>query len=329
MCDLPLISIIIPAYNSGKWLTECCQSVLHQTYPNVELIVVNDGSTDGSGELLNDLAGEDARVCVIHTVNGGVCRARNIGLDAAKGAYVAFLDADDLLVHDALERLYSAAKQENADISIGWKTDITPDGRNIGCSFDREYGVFNKTDALRLSLEDHPAMYAVWGKLYKRTVIGDTRFVEGKRVHEDSFFVFECLLKQPRVVICEDVVMRYRLSENSASRSAFSEKVFDILYFAERKKAIIEKQCPQFNVLAENMIVKANMALLWNLLKTNDPKYRAAQKTAIKNVLDRKAYYKSAIKSDKKLFRILTHRLYAIYKALYILKNGISVLRKK
>jgi hypothetical protein len=203
------------------------------------------------------------------------------------------------------------------------------DGTELGCPYNRTHAIWTEKQALEQALLDHPATYTVWGKLYRKELISDIRFVEGKKVHEDSFFVFECLLKQPKVVVVEDIVIRYRLSENSASRSAFSEKVFDILYFSERKKAIIEKQYPQFKTLAENMIVKANMALLWNLLKTNDPKYRAAQKTAIKNVLDRKAYYKSAIKSDKKLFSILTHRLYAIYKALYILKNGISVLRKK
>ena len=121
MCDLPLISVIVPAFNSEKWLTECCESVLRQTYPNVELIVVNDGSTDGTYNLLNYIAEKDHRVRVIHTENTGVCRARNIGLDAAAGDYITFLDADDLLMSDALEKLYAQISLTSADMVIGWK----------------------------------------------------------------------------------------------------------------------------------------------------------------------------------------------------------------
>ena len=140
-------------------------------------------------------------------------------------------------------------------------------------------------------------------------------------MHEDSYFVFECLLKHPKIVICDDIVISYRLSDNSASREQFSEKLFDITYFAERKKDIIEKAYPEFLPLAENVIVKANMALLWNLLRTDDPRYKSAEKAAIKNVCDRKSYYIMAKKSDAKLFWILTHHLYGVYKLLYKLRS--------
>lgn len=323
MCDSPLISVLVPAYNAEKWLVDCCDSVLRQTYSNFELIIIDDGSKDRTYELALTIAENDRRVRVIHTENGGVCQARNIALNAAVGAYIVFLDADDMLVCNALEQLLKALIKERADISIGWKMNMTSDGRDVGRPFECIAGVFNGTEGLRLSLEDHPSMHAVWGKLYSRAAIGDVRFVEGKKAHEDSYFVFECLLKQPRVVICADVVLRYRFSENSASRSVFSERVFDIIYFAERKKSIIDKEYPEFSALAENVIVKANMALLWNLLRTNDPKYKSAEKIAIKNVCDRKIYYKTAIKSDAKLFWILTHHMYGFYKSLHIMRSYI------
>lgn len=325
MSILPQISVIMPAYNAEKWLAESCESVFRQTYSNIELIVVDDGSVDATYDLAMKLADSDQRMRVIHTENGGVCRARNIGIRAATGEYIAFLDADDVLTKHALECLFSAISKEGADIAIGWKSNMTSSGEHIGCPYERITGVFSGTEGLKLSLEDHPAMYAVWGKLYKRTAIGDIRFVEGKKVHEDSFFVFECLLKQPRIVVCNDLVLHYRLSENSASRSDFSEKVFDILYFAERKHDIIKEYYPEFTALGENIIVKANMALLWNLLRTDDPKYTDIQKKAIKAVLDRRIYYRTAIKSDAKLFWILTHRLYGVYKMLYIIKRKFDL----
>ncbi|MBQ7345282.1 MAG: glycosyltransferase [Oscillospiraceae bacterium] len=321
MDRLPLISVIVPAYNSEKWLKDCCYSVFCQSYPNVELIIVDDGSTDGTLALATKLADGKEHVKVIHTENGGVCRARNNGLDAAVGSYITFLDADDVLMSDALEVLYSGMIREDADISIGWKSNMTANGADLGCPYERISGVFCGTEALRLSLEDHPAMYAVWGKLYKRDAIGDVRFVEGRRVHEDSFFVFQCLLKQPKVVIGDEIVLRYRISENSASRSGFSDKFFDIIAFAERKKVLVGENYPEYLPLAENVIVKANMALLKNLVKTKAPQYRDCEKKAINEILTRKAYYKTAIKSDARWFWILTHRLYGLYKMLYMVKN--------
>lgn len=323
MDRFPLISVIVPAYDAQKWLEGCCGSVFSQTYPRVELIIVDDGSTDETLALATRIAAGKENVKVIHTENGGVCHARNIGLDAATGGYITFLDADDLLMSGALEHLHSCLVAEGADIAIGWKSDMASDGTDLGCPYERITGVFEGIEALRLSLEDHPSTYAVWGKLYKRDAIGDVRFVQGRKVHEDSFFLFQCLLKGPKVAICDEIVLRYRISENSASRSVFSDKFFDIQYFAQRKKALIEERYPELLPLAENVILKADMALLKNLLKTNDPRYRDRERKAISEVLKKKKYYKTAIRSDAKWFWILTHRLYGLYKILYRIKNKI------
>ena len=323
MNSLPLISVIVPAYNSEKWLADCCQSIFSQTYHNVELIIVDDGSCDGTSDLADKLSVGKENVKVIHTENGGVCRARNVGLDNASGEYIVFLDADDMMESNAIETLYSRIKEESADIAVGWKSNISSDGREIGCPYEITSGIFTGSEALQLSLEDHPSMYAVWAKLYKREAIGDVRFVVGRKVHEDSFFVFQCLLKQPKIVVCDKIVLYYRISENSASRSKFSEKFFDITYFADLKKELIAKNYPELLPLAENVIVKANMALLGNLIKTTDHRYRDREKQAVKSVIDRKKYYKNATAADKKWFWILTHRLYGIYKVIYTIKNKI------
>ena len=327
MNELPLVSIIVPAYNSERWLVDCCGSVFGQTYPNIELIIVDDGSSDGTYDLAIELAYGKPNVHVIHMENGGVSRARNAGLEAASGAYIAFLDADDILIDNAIEVLYSKLISENAEIAIGWKSNMTSDGMELGCPYEPISGVFDGKEGLKLSLEDHPSMYAVWGKLYKREAIADVRFEEGKRAHEDSFFVFECLLKRPRVIVCDNIVIHYRLSENSASRSSFSNKYNDILYFANQKSSIIKERYPEFLSLAENVIVKANMAVLWNLLRTKDPQCREIEKKAIKDVLARRKYYKSASKSDAKLFWILTHRLYGVCKLFFVLRDRLNMLR--
>jgi len=317
----PLISVIVPAYQAEQWLEECCRSVFSQTYSNWELIVVNDGSQDRTGKIADLLADENGKVRVIHTENGGVCRARNIGLDTAKGEYITFLDADDLLMPDALEYLFILLNDENADISIGQKIVFGQDGKETPGNYPDEYAVWQGKDALIHSLKDHPATYSVWGKLYKRQLVEDVRFVLGKHIHEDSFFLFQCVMKQPKVVASNRIILRYRLSENSASRSPFSEKMFDILYFAEEKEKLIRNYYPELLLLVNNLKIKANMALLRNLCKTTEKKYRRVEKKCIQDILKHKRHFIPATEADRKWFWIITHHMYDLYKRAYLLKE--------
>lgn len=316
-----LISVIVPAYNAEKWLSACCESVFHQSYGNWELIIVDDGSTDGTLDTAQKLGQGRENVRVIHTENGGVCHARNTGLNAAKGAYVAFLDADDELMPQALEQLHRLIEENGADISIGWKTNMTADGQEIGCPYEKASALWSGTQALEQSLLDHPATYSVWGKLYRRWVVEDVRFIEGRKVHEDSFFLFQCLLKQPKVVLTEETVLRYRLSENSASRGGFSEKMFDILYFAEEKCRLVTEKFPQFQGLSQNVLVKAHMALLQNLCNTTDRKYRQAERDSLRAVRAYRRSFVPATPANKRWFFILTCGLYYPYKFVKSIKG--------
>lgn len=308
-----LISVIIPVYNAAKWLRQSCESVFSQDYPNVELILIDDGSTDESPALCDEIAKGHENARVLHTENGGVCCARNHGLSLARGAYISFLDADDLLTKDALSRLFRALSEQNADLAIGYKTNMREDGQLLGCPYQREHAVWENEEALIASLSDHPATYAVWGKLYRKELIGKTRFVEGRKVHEDSFFLFECLAKAPKVVLIEDCILQYRLSEGSASRARFSEKFFDILYFEERKEEIVREKHPALSDLLPNLCIKANLALLRNLTKA-DATFCAAERACIRAVRRQKRHFVPATELDTKFFFLVTHHLYYPYK---------------
>lgn len=311
-----LISIIVPAYNAEKWIEQACRSVFEQTYENWELIVVDDGSKDRTFELLTALSKQQPKLRVIHTENGGVCRARNTGLEAAKGEYIGFLDADDCMMPHALEVLARGLEENEADMSIGWKTNMTSSEEDLGCPYRIEAAVLEGKQAVEYALRDHPSMYAVWGKLYRRELLRDLRFVEGRKIHEDSFFVFQCCLKEPKTVILDEIVLRYRVSENSASRSAFSEKYFDILYFANEKRRIVNQRYPEFHALAENTVLKANITMLNNLRKSRDKKYRQQEKACIREVIRKKQYYIAAIPGEERFFRIIIHHMYYPYKFL-------------
>lgn len=317
MDKCPLISIIVPAYNAEKWIDQTCNSVFEQTYKNWELIVVDDGSCDNTYEILKNITQNLANTKIIRTENGGVCRARNIGIDAANGEYITFLDADDLLTADALESLYKAIEKYDVDIVAARRINIDSSGRELTSPYPEVTGIWKGTQALEFSLKDHPSSYTVWGKLYKKSAIDGIYFIDGKRVNEDSFFVFQCFLKKPTVALIGDIVLKYRLTESSASRAPFSEKFFDILYFAKQKKRLIDEMYPEFSKLAENVLIKAHLSFLKNLCKTKDKKYRVYEKASIKEIKKRKKNFVPAIKGERLMFWIVTHNLYSLYKNVY------------
>ena len=174
-----LVSIIIPCYNCGRYLRQCLESVLQQTYQNIEVIAVNDGSKDKTPEILAQMASTDARLVVINKKNGGVSSARNAGLDAAQGTYIAFVDADDTLSPTAIQDL-TAAMDEQTDMVIG---------------SNREYWFYKKDfvkEPCRLSTEEIREKFApfnvliktVWKILYRRSVIEEN----GIRFHGEMHF---------------------------------------------------------------------------------------------------------------------------------------------
>lgn len=319
MTQYPLISVIIPAYNAEKTIQRAVRSVLDQTYPNVELVVVDDGSTDGTGDLLDSLAEEEHKLRVMHQANGGVCAARNAGLDRAKGERICFLDADDELTEKALQTLFGTMERTGSDIVAGCCEEVRPDGT----SFENRYPLpgtmwtWQGLEPLEHSLKDFPATYSVWGKLYRRKVIGDTRFVEGRKIHEDSFFLFQVFQKEITMTVTNFVTVRYHLTENSASRAEFSEKFLDILYFAQEKRRIVEENHPQYLALVKNVQVKACLALL-NKMRLGCPgEYKAVEKQCMATVRENAAYFIPVLPIDRITFTAVRLHLFWLYKWVY------------
>lgn len=317
--EQPKISVIIPAYNAETYLEPCVRSVLQQTYQNLEILLIDDGSTDKTWEVCRALAAADSRVRPIRKENGGVSSARNAGIAAASGEMLTFVDGDDELREHALEALLEAQKGIGADIVAGWYDMGTPVSQSQG-----ECVVWKGTEALQKSLEDHPLTYSVWAKLYTREIIGDTRFQEGIRVNEDSLFVFRLLCKQPCFAGIKDVVYFYRPNAASASRAAFSEKYFDITKVADVKQQLILQQYPQLEAAARNMKLKAELSLLNNLSSCPGSTYRAQEKALLHNLRAGKTYYISATRKDDLLFFLMTHHLYYPFKALNCLRTRLN-----
>lgn len=219
---MPLISVIVPIYNSEKYLSECLDSIIAQTFTDIEIICIDDGSTDGCGEILQQYRRKDERIKIISRQNGGVSAARNDALEIARGKYLAFVDSDDYVSERFLERLLTSLNKNNGDIS--------------GCNFQKikngkyrpleknssRVKVYNNALAVLLNRRNF-INFSVWNKLYKKEVVGDIRFVEGI-FFED--WVFNCCVFTRAKTFCwiNERLYGYRLNENSIMRSPFSIK---------------------------------------------------------------------------------------------------------
>lgn len=314
----PLISVIVAVYKAEKYISRCIESVLNQTVTDLELILVDDGSPDNSGAICDEYAAKDSRIKVIHQENGGVCAARNAGLDNVSGEYISFVDSDDYLESNALEILYNDMLTHNADVSCALMAgDDNQDKANLKNGI---YEVWKGSESIKNALLDNRFTYSSCAKLFKRSLIGDTRFEVGRKIHEDSFFVFCCFLKQPTVVVRNVGVYNYENNPDSASHAAFSEKFFDILYFANEKRKMTLELFPEFEAEINDTTVKANLAMLHAFCNTNDKRYKKDIKECIRTVKSLKKYFVPAISGDKKFFLVVVNNLYGLFKLYYNIK---------
>lgn len=312
--DNPLISIIIPAFNAEKYIGRAIASALRQTYNNIEVVVVNDGSTDQTEKLVSDICAVEKRVRLISTPNFGVSHARNIGVDGSKGEYFSFLDADDELLDDGIMKMFTCITAHDADICVA-EYIYTTDGQSTGkADKDTKVSVIQGKDAIMYVVEDRPETYSSCAKLYRKKAIHNIRFPEGRSSHEDAYFVFLLLLNNASMAILNQAVYKYYFIPNSLSRSAVTDRVFDMIYLSEEKTRLICEKYPDLEEKAKNVLIKAHMALLGNLSSTTDKKYRNSEKESIRFIIKNKKSFVPATSWDEKWFFIITHRLYYLYK---------------
>lgn len=175
-----LISIIVPVYNVEAYLKRCLDSIVKQTYENIEVIIVDDGSTDLSGQICDSYSLADSRFKVIHKANGGVASARNAGLDASRGDYIGFVDPDDWIKSDMFEKMYQDITENETDIVTCGYYEVC--GIDIAVKRFGENGVVSSDIALRDILQNFNAY--LWCRLYRRHIFDNTRFIEGRNFED-------------------------------------------------------------------------------------------------------------------------------------------------
>lgn len=233
-----LVSVIVPVYNVEKYLARAIESIQSQTYQNVEIILVDDGSKDESGAICETYAKNDPRIKVIHKENGGLSSARNAGIDVAKGNYVVFVDSDDCIRDEMLEKMLETAKDENCDIvqcEFCRFTTVIPAEKISG-----RKKCISGVEALQFI--DTPVYMAAWNKLYKRELFHHIRFPEGK-IHEDVGCTYRLFYESEKVAVLEDDLYCYYINNDSITTGKIKLNKLDlldayigqVLFFEEKK----------------------------------------------------------------------------------------------
>ena len=236
-----LISVIIPVYNVEDYLRKCVDSVLAQTYENLEIILVDDGSPDNCGAICDEYKEKDDRIVVIHKPNGGLSDARNAGLDIANGDYIGFVDSDDFIEKDMFEYLYSILIDNKADISSCEVYNFFTDGK-YDIKESSYFSIEGRMDSIKCVLESKVSMHVVT-KLCKRSIFDGLRFKVGKN-YEDAFIMIDLLDRIDRAVFTDVQKYYYRRREGSISKTISLEHLCDIVeahdYNFEKVKSIDE-----------------------------------------------------------------------------------------
>ena len=238
---MELISVIVPVYNTEKYVRRCVESILGQSYRDLEIILVDDGSQDSSGKICEQLAAEDGRVKVIRQANSGVSAARNAGLDAANGEYITFADSDDYMSPGMIRRLYEILRENGAGIS---SCEYTSDESELGAAQDAAPIVFDAAGGIGDMLCNRSITYAVCTKLFTRSIINNLRFCTEYSHNEDLLFCYEAFLNAEKVVHTKEKLYLYYINPDSAVRSAFSHKRMTALDVQERILSDIGSRYP-------------------------------------------------------------------------------------
>lgn len=262
------ISIIVPVYNVEAYLERCVESILKQTYTNLEILLVNDGSTDKSGELCDKLALRDHRIRVIHKENGGLSDARNRGIDEASSNLIGFIDSDDYIDEDMYETLYRQMVASKADLSMCGHYDVYHQIPEKQVAEIKTWELMPE-EAIKMVMEAKILSVTAVNKLYKKALFEQLRFRIGK-IAEDAFIMVDLIHQCSKVVATNEKKYYYVHRENSITTQKFSLKFLNVIEAYEQNAKIISENYPDLYDVAIMRLNWAYFYVLDRLLVDND-----------------------------------------------------------
>ncbi|WP_051200079.1 glycosyltransferase family 2 protein [Butyrivibrio sp. FCS006] len=222
-----LVSVIVPVFNVEKFVGNCIDSILGQTYTNFELILIDDGSTDLSGVICDDYAKKDNRISVIHQKNKGLSETRNVGIRESKGAYIQFVDSDDWISKDALSSALRDIKKYDADILCFRALYVYADKIRHTKKVNYRVKVLNREEALSVLYFPQLVDVITWNKFMKREVLEGIIYPKG-RLYEDMYTTYKIIANADRIVCVSDEYYYYRKNPESIGNRKFSSKTYEL-----------------------------------------------------------------------------------------------------
>ena len=280
MSNSELVSIIVPVYNAEQYISRCISCILDQTYRNIELILVDDGSSDKSVQIIDEKSGKDKRIVVIHKSNGGASDARNTGLSVCRGSYICFVDADDIIDPEYVMTMLTIAKEYDCDI-VQCEYKRVNNRDIVFTKGDNKISVVSNIDMLnRIYSKSNVDTIVLWNKLFKKSVIADIRFPVGI-MFEDEVFCPRVIYNASRIAITNSTLYYYYHNNNSVMNTEYSKKKLDI-FTALKLRMDFYCQCG-LNDLYEKDLYKYMNKLLQNIYLVK--KSQIADKSSIKRRL--------------------------------------------
>lgn len=310
------ISVIIPVYKVERFIHACVDSVLQQTYENLEVILVDDGSPDQCPQICDRYEKEDTRVRVIHQENQGLSGARNTGTAVATGEYILYLDSDDFLKNDYCETVMQAALDSGADIVVGEIRTVDEGGKQIPVD-DYQISkrqVLDRKEAMRRLIDPTDIRGYAWGKLYRRTIMEEIEYPVGK-VYEDRYTVPKYFDHSEKICLCPGAVCFYRMTGSSITHQVNAKNLYDLL---DAEKWLTEYCREHYPELAGTMesVYFGRYIYIWIKL------YDSGQKAEVERLVQRmKQVYKeyasgAQIRSVHKISYKMIFAMPALYRKL-------------
>lgn len=271
------VSVIVPVYNAENVIRACIESVLNQSFRELELILIDDGSTDNSGVICNEFSKKDNRVITVHQKNTGVSAARNTGINIAKGKYLSFVDSDDEMLPDFLKKGLEDLEAKTADIFIGGYIRTDHLGKS-DCTLEHPFASYLSqiTENDMVCLFEHNYIAPCWGKIYLKDFIGESKFDTSMKFGEDLKFNIELLTKSPYIIASENTYYEYIAADNSLTTQTDVQKcknvveTYNILYdYGQHKNysskgkyySYIDKRWQDDLLTLESMILQENSTI--------------------------------------------------------------------
>ena len=321
-----MISVIVPVYKVEKYLSQCIDSILNQTYRDFELILVDDGSPDRCGEICDRYAAQDDRIKVVHQANGGFSAARNAGIDLASGEFLTFVDSDDYLHEEALEALHRSLVENDADFSMGYHEKVSETGEPIPEPISQVKDEVLSGREVLLNNMYFPLFYIVpWNKLFKRELFSDIRFPLGK-CHEDIFILYKLIYKSSKIARVPRILYYYRQNPNGFMALGVTleksfcnlEALIERMEFFEKHDLCCLSEGLSYYLLNTYFILRTNFSL-------TDPAYikrfRAIKRNARFFIYKYRKHFKAK--------EIICFESFRLFKFLSFIKKGLLLLRPK